>query len=87
MAGTMAKEGRTYVTQSISFSPDMLARAKERAENLGLPFSAYVQKCLEKDLAERGAIIFTERTDEPILAVAEDPAPLKTATRAGRKTR
>jgi hypothetical protein len=35
---------------------------KERAANLGLPLSSYVQKCLEKDLATREAIVFEERT-------------------------
>ena len=37
-------KGRTFVTQSISFPPELLASAKQRAERLGLPFSTYVQK-------------------------------------------
>ncbi|MGH7997004.1 MAG: hypothetical protein ACREFX_11690 [Opitutaceae bacterium] len=65
----MAKSGRIYVNQSVSFPPALLAVAKKRAANLGLPFSAYVQKCVERDLAERQPIVFHE-TVEP--AAAED---------------
>lgn len=67
----MPKSGRVYVSQSVSFPPDLLAAAKRRAENLGLAFSTYVQKCIERDLAERGAIIFQEHRGERL--VAEDP--------------
>jgi len=69
----MAKKGRIYVNQSVSFPPPLLAAAKKRAKNLGLAFSTYVQKCLERDLAERPAIIFSERADDIHLAAAEDP--------------
>ncbi|HYD84512.1 MAG TPA: hypothetical protein VEA63_10675 [Opitutus sp.] len=61
----MAKSGRTYINQSVSFPPELLDTAKERAENLGLSFSAYVQKLLEKDLTERGAIVFAEKASAP----------------------
>jgi len=67
----MPKRGRVYVNRSISFPPDLLAAARKRARNLGLPFSAYIQKCLERDLAERGAIVFTEREEGGSLAAAE----------------
>lgn len=66
----MGKSGRTYQNQSVSFPPAMLSAAKRRADNLGLSFSAYVQKCIERDLAERPPIVFHERS-EP--AAAEDP--------------
>jgi hypothetical protein len=68
----MAKTGRTYTNQSVSFPPALLAAAKKRASNLGLPFSAYVQKCIERDLLERRPIVFQEAPAEP--AAAEDPA-------------
>jgi hypothetical protein len=68
------EKGRTFVTQSISFHPDLLGRAKQRAERLGLPFSTYVQKCLEKDLLARDPIVFSER-EPAVLMVAEDPPP------------
>ena len=58
----MPGKGRVFVTQSISFPPRLLAAVKERAANLGLPLSSYVQKCLEKDLETREAIVFEERT-------------------------
>lgn len=58
----MPGKGRIFVTQSISFPPRLLASVKERAANLGLPLSSYVQKCLEKDLETREAIVFEEKT-------------------------
>jgi hypothetical protein len=58
----MPKRGRVYVNQSVSFPPGLLTAARERASRLGLTFSAYVQKCLEKDLQERGSLVLTERT-------------------------
>jgi len=72
----MPKRGRVYINRSISFPPDLLAAARKRARNLGLPFSAYVQKCLERDLAERGAIILTEREEGAALIAAEPHEPL-----------
>jgi len=80
----MPKRGRVYVNRSISFPPDLLAAARKRARNLGLPFSAYVQKCLERDLAERGAIVFTEREDRDALAAAEAAEPLADSSRRKR---
>ena len=68
------EKGRTFVTQSISLHPALLTRAKERAQRLGLPFSTYVQKCIEKDLLSRDPIVFSEQ-DTPVLLVAEDSLP------------
>jgi len=70
----MANKGRIFVNQSVSFPPQLLAAAKKRAKNLGLSFSTYVQKCLERDLAERPPIIFAEAPDQDHLAVAEPKA-------------
>jgi hypothetical protein len=74
MLPAMPKTGRVYVNQSVSFPPGLLQAAKKRASNLGLTFSTYVQKCLERDLAERGAIVFTETSELADLAVADDAA-------------
>jgi len=74
------------VNQSISFPPGLLAAARERARNLGLSFSAYVQKCLERDLAERGAIIFSE-SDRPPQMAAESPQPAPEPARTRRSRR
>jgi hypothetical protein len=76
----MPKRGRSYVNQSVSFPPKLLADAKARARNLGLSFSAYVQKCLERDLADRPDIIFRESggaqmAAEPPQAAQETPRP------------
>ncbi len=68
------EKGRTFVSQSISFPPELLARAKDRSERLGLPFSTYVQKCIERDLIARDPIVFSERDSSSGLMVAEDPA-------------
>jgi hypothetical protein len=67
----MPRLGRVYVTQSVSFPPALLDAARKRARNLGLSFSTYVQKCLERDLAERGAIVFQEYEEPVRLALAE----------------
>ena len=68
------EKGRTFVTQSISFHPDLLGRAKSRAERLGLPFSTYVQKCIEKDLDARDPIVFNERDSSELMAAEDSPA-------------
>ena len=82
----MEKSGRTFVSQSISFPPGLLAQAKERCAKLGLSFSAYVQKCIERDLAERGAIIYEEKDDDQ-LAVAEKKPVISVAGAGGRAVR
>lgn len=79
----MPKRGRSYVNQSVSFPPGLLAEARVRAGRLGLSFSAYVQKCLERDLAERGAITFVEMDNRP-QAAAEPPQSLPAAQRPRR---
>jgi hypothetical protein len=71
----MPKRGRVYTNQSVSFPPGLLARAKERARRLGLAFSAYVQKCVERDLEEGGNIVFAER-EEPARTAAEEAGPV-----------
>lgn len=79
----MPKTGRVYLNQSVSFPPDMLAAAKKRARNLGLSFSTYVQKCLERDLIERKAIVFQESEESSRYAAEDAPA----APRPGRSRR
>ena len=74
----MPKKGRSYVNQSVSFPPKLLADAKARARNLGLSFSAFVQKCLERDLADRPDIVYKESggaqmAAEPPQAAQEGP--------------
>ena len=69
------------MNQSVSFPPDLLAAARKRARNMGLSFSAYVQKCLERDLAERGAIVFTESDGKTPMA-AEPPQSAPESPRA-----
>lgn len=70
----MEKPGRTFISQSISFPPGLLAEAKERCAKLGLSFSAYVQKCIERDLTERGAIVYQERADDRLAIAEKKPA-------------
>jgi hypothetical protein len=74
----MPKKGRSYVNQSVSFPPRLLADAKTRARNLGLSFSAYVQKCLERDLADRPDIIFRESGGAVQMAAEPPKAPQET---------
>jgi hypothetical protein len=80
-------KGRTFVSQSISFPPELLANAKDRAGRLGLPFSTYVQKCIERDLESRDPIVFAEREPAPELLVAEDPAPAARAKPGSTKSK
>lgn len=75
----MQKPGRTFVSQSISFPPELLALAKERAMKLGMPFSTYVQKCVERDLSERGAIVFEECKDFAVPSARRTTAQIRTA--------
>ena len=70
----MPKTGRIYVSQSVSFPPDLLAAAKRRAENLRLAFSTYVQKCIERDLSERKAIVFDEVRGGERLVAEDSPS-------------
>jgi hypothetical protein len=77
-----SEKGRTFVTQSISFHPDLLGRAKQRAERLGLPFSTYVQKCIEKDLEARDPIVFNERDSSELIAAEDPPKSDKARTRS-----
>jgi hypothetical protein len=67
----MAKTGRVYVNQSVSFPPALLEAAKKRARSLGLGFSTYVRKCLEQDLRDRKALVF-EEAEESERKVAEE---------------
>ncbi len=67
----MAKSGRSHVNQSVSFPPKLLADSKVRAKTLGLSFSAFVQKCLERDLQDRPDILYREMGGEP--AAAQEP--------------
>jgi hypothetical protein len=71
----MPNRGRSYVNQSISFPPKLLAESKVRAKNLGLSFSAFVQKCLERDLSDRPDIIFRESGNESGMAAEPPQAP------------
>jgi hypothetical protein len=76
----MPRLGRSYVNQSISFPPKLLAESKVRAKNLGLSFSAFVQKCLERDLSDRPDIIFKESGGAEPMA-AEPPQAVPEASR------
>jgi hypothetical protein len=72
----MPNRGRSYVNQSISFPPKLLAESKVRAKNLGLSFSAFVQKCLERDLSDRPDIIFKESGGAAQMAAEPPQSPI-----------
>ena len=63
------------MNQSISFPPKLLAESKLRAKNLGLSFSAFVQKCLERDLSDRPDIIFKESGGTAAMAAEAPQSP------------
>ena len=45
---------RVYTTKSISIDPQLLEKAKHRADELQMNFSEYICRCLESDIARQG---------------------------------
>ena len=82
----MPKAGRIYKPKSVSFPPHLLDEALARARNLGLPFSRYIQKCIERDLQERGSLVFQEKNPDLALSAAEAPGAYR-ASPASRRRR
>jgi hypothetical protein len=70
----MPRLGKSHVNQSISFPPKLLADSKVRAKNLGLSLSAFVQKCLDRDLSDRPDTIYKESGGATQTAVEPPPA-------------
>lgn len=65
---------RECVMQGVSFKPDLLQQAKNRAEKLDIGFSTYIQLLVKKDLKEEGPLLvepFGEATKEKELTAAE----------------
>lgn len=62
MAPRMPKAGggRVYVNQGVSFPPDLLKAAKERAARLGISLSQYMQLAVRAELARREPIMLDE---------------------------
>ena len=48
---------RDYTTASISFDAELLALAKARADSLGMTFSEYVCRCLDKETSDGGDFV------------------------------
>lgn len=46
--------GRTFVTKSISIDPELLEKAKIRADELQMNFSEYLCRCVESDVQRQG---------------------------------
>lgn len=54
------------VTKSVAMPPDLALAVEQRIEKLRMNnFSAYVRKLVEKDLIERGAILYDEASLPP----------------------
>jgi hypothetical protein len=62
---------RENTTQGISFPPDLLAKAKDRAEAKGLSVSGYVQALIREDLTQPDARL-TREVQEKILRCLEE---------------
>jgi len=73
----MPRSGRTHINQSVSFPPALLTEAKERAKRLRLSFSAYIQRCLERDLDVREALVLEEKDAKDRSAAKGKRAPGK----------
>ena len=75
---------RENTTQGISFPPELLARAKDRAEAKGLSVSGYVQFLIREDLSQPDSRLNRE-VQERILRVLEELTPRKADGGTGRK--
>ncbi len=62
---------RENTTQGISFPPELLAQAKERASAKGLSVSGYVQALIREDLAQPDSRL-TREVQEKILRYLEE---------------
>jgi hypothetical protein len=62
---------RENTTQGISFPPELLAKAKERAAARGLSVSGYVQALIREDLSQPDARL-TREVQEKILRCLEE---------------
>ena len=51
MSKKAAKKG-AYSNVGLSMEPVLFARAKERAKQVGLPFSTYVQQLIRRDIGQ-----------------------------------
>lgn len=56
----MANPAKPNVSQRITLPPALLRDSTKRAKGLGLSFSAFVQKCLERDLSDQPEVILQE---------------------------
>jgi hypothetical protein len=72
----MPKPTGSNVKQSLTLPRKLAAHARDRAKKLGLSFSAFVQKSLERDLAESPDAILSESGGEAALAPGS-PKPRK----------
>lgn len=68
---------RENVTQGISFSPGLLARAKARAAEKGLSFSSYVQQLVLADLESSDLAKLPAATVSQIMALYQELAEYK----------
>ena len=75
---------RENTTQGISFPPELLARAKDRAEAKGLSVSGYVQSLIREDLSQPDSRLNRE-VQERILRVLEELTLRKADGGTGRK--
>lgn len=46
--------GRIFQTKSISMDPELVAKAKDRADELQMNFSEYICRCVESDVQRQG---------------------------------
>lgn len=77
------RTGRVFRNRSVSFPPDLLEQAADRAAELRLSFSAYVQRCVSAELEGRVLVVYRDELPERGEKVAEDPA--EKGDRSGRK--
>ena len=77
---------RENTTQGISFHPELLAQAKDRASAKGLSVSGYVQALIREDLAQPDSRL-TREVQEKILRYLEELDRRETTVAAKRPGR
>jgi len=84
MKGT--RKGRVNIPRSVSFPPALIEQAEQRAAELQLTFSAYVQRCVAAEMEGRLLVVYREDLPHALPLVAEDRPP-QAATPPARASR
>lgn len=60
---TKGSAARTYKSKGVSFHPSLLKDAMNRADSLGIRFSAYVAAVVRRDISEGGPLTLMDENE------------------------